>query len=109
MWLIIAASFASLAFLFWILDQIKMNESGRYVLITGCDTGFGNALAKSLDSKGCHVFATCLTTKGAQSLRSCSSERLKTVMMDVTNSESIMASFREVQESIPQGAGTLIL
>jgi len=36
----------------------------RYVVITGCDSGFGNMLAKKLDELGFHVFAGCLTEQG---------------------------------------------
>ena len=37
----------------WFLDDIV----GRYVLITGCDSGFGYHLALKLDSLGCNVIA----------------------------------------------------
>ena len=40
------------------------NYSDRYILITGCDSGFGHELAKHLDAIGCHVFAGCFTEKG---------------------------------------------
>ena len=33
-------------------------------LITGCDSGFGNALVKKLDSIGMNVFAGCLDKDG---------------------------------------------
>lgn len=105
MLLIAFAVIASTLVVLWLLDHLKVNTKGRYVLVTGCDTGFGNALAKSLDKKGCHVFATCMTTKGAQDLASASSDRLKTVIMDVTKSESIEATFGVVRESIPRGKG----
>ena len=32
----------------------------RYILITGCDSGFGNAAAKRLVAMGCHVVAGCV-------------------------------------------------
>ncbi|XP_072036150.1 retinol dehydrogenase 7-like [Amphiura filiformis] len=105
--------FLSLAFLvvfvflvsIWLLDKIKINISGRYVLITGCDTGFGNLIAKQLDKKGCHVFAACFTEKGASDLRAASSNRLKTVQMDVTKSESIEAAYEIVKAGIPANKG----
>ena len=34
------------------------------LLITGCDSGFGNALVKKLDSIGMNVFAGCLDKDG---------------------------------------------
>ncbi|XP_042749315.1 17-beta-hydroxysteroid dehydrogenase type 6-like, partial [Lagopus leucura] len=33
----------------------------KFVLITGCDSGFGNLLARQLDARGLQVLAGCLT------------------------------------------------
>ncbi|XP_019945809.1 retinol dehydrogenase 1 [Paralichthys olivaceus] len=63
--------------------------SQKHVLITGCDSGFGNLLARQLDRKGFHVIAACLTEKGAADLAAAASSRLKTLLLDVTDSESI--------------------
>ena len=38
--------------------------SRRAVFITGCDSGFGNGLARHLDSLGVPVYAACLTQEG---------------------------------------------
>ncbi|XP_061090819.1 retinol dehydrogenase 7-like isoform X2 [Conger conger] len=40
------------------------NESDKYVYITGCDSGFGNLLARHLDKLGYRVVASCFTEKG---------------------------------------------
>ena len=80
--------------------------SCRYVLITGCDSGFGNLIAKKLDQRGCNVFAACLTEKGADALRAESSDRLKTVIMDVTKTESIKSAYEVVKRAIPKDEGT---
>ena len=42
----------------------KVNIRGKYVLITGCDSGFGRATAIQLDKMGVCVLATCLTKEG---------------------------------------------
>ncbi|XP_072015611.1 retinol dehydrogenase 16-like [Amphiura filiformis] len=105
MFLILALISVGIAILFWLLDRVTLSPKGRYVLITGCDTGFGNALAKSLDRKGCNVFATCLTPNGAKTLEECTSDRLHVIMMDVLKSESIKEAFEEVQKKLPQGTG----
>lgn len=77
------------------------------MLITGCDSGFGNLLARQLDSKGFHVIAACLSEKGAADLAALTSSRLKTVLLDVTSSESIKKAVefisREVGERGEQG------
>lgn len=43
-----------------IIDCPHLQVSGKAVLITGCDTGFGHALAKHLHKLGFTVFAGCL-------------------------------------------------
>ena len=99
---------ACIALVLWLLDRSTLNPIGRYVLITGCDTGFGNMLAKSLDHKGCHVFATCLTPQGADALKKSTSDRLEVVLMDVMSSESIKSAFMEVQGRLPKGSGKTV-
>ena len=76
-------------------------------MITGCDSGFGNLIAKQLDKKGCCVYAACFTTRGASDLKAVSSDRLKTIQLDVTSSESIKAAYEEVKRHIPEGEGKI--
>ena len=48
-----------------------MNDFGnKFVVITGCDTGFGHETAIHLDKMGVPVLATCLTKEGEQNLKS---------------------------------------
>uniref|UniRef100_V5HGU4 Putative 17beta-hydroxysteroid dehydrogenase type 2 n=1 Tax=Ixodes ricinus TaxID=34613 RepID=V5HGU4_IXORI len=51
-----------------------LDSAGKAVLITGCDTGFGNLLTRKLATKGYHVYAGCLFSNGggAQELASIS-------------------------------------
>ncbi|CAF4430897.1 unnamed protein product, partial [Adineta steineri] len=35
----------------------NIDPRGKYVLISGCDSGFGNSLAIDLDKQGFNVFA----------------------------------------------------
>ncbi|XP_046902914.1 dehydrogenase/reductase SDR family member 9 [Hypomesus transpacificus] len=65
------------------------NKSQKHVLITGCDTGFGNLLARHLDKLGFCVIAACYTEKGEDELKKACSERLKTLHLDVTSQDSI--------------------
>ncbi|KAI4873050.1 hypothetical protein NFI96_025474 [Prochilodus magdalenae] len=65
------------------------NKSEKYVYITGCDTGFGNLLARHLDKQGFCVIAGCYTEKGEDELKKACSTRLCTVQLDVTDNESI--------------------
>ncbi|XP_065609925.1 retinol dehydrogenase 16-like [Cyrtonyx montezumae] len=72
----------------------------KFVLITGCDSGFGSVLARQLDARGLRVLAGCLTEQGATRLRADTSPRLQTVLLDVTSSSSIAATAAWVQECV---------
>ena len=87
-------------------DKTSLNIKGKYVLITGCDSGFGRATAIQLDKMGARVLATCLTRKGEESLTSVTSDRLKTFQMDVTSSQQIKNVFGKVKELL-EGEGKL--
>jgi len=81
----------------------KYNE--RYILVTGCDTGFGNKLAKRLDGLGCHVFAGCLTESGGAQLKAECSEKLYVLSLDVSNEASVQKAFDIVKTALPKGQG----
>ncbi|NWW22535.1 RDH16 dehydrogenase, partial [Falcunculus frontatus] len=74
--------------------------SEKHVLITGCDSGFGNLLARQLDARGLRVLAACLTQAGATQLRAATSNRLQTVLLDVTSSKSIADVTAWVRERV---------
>ncbi|XP_009074408.1 PREDICTED: retinol dehydrogenase 3-like, partial [Acanthisitta chloris] len=95
----ILASIFSLIIYWLIRDRCRVrNVSGKHVFITGCDTGLGNSLAKWLDKRGFCVIAACATEKGSQELRSCSSLSLKTVNLNLADSNSIARAVALVAE-----------
>jgi len=83
----------------------KGGLSDRYIFVTGCDSGFGQELAKRLDHQQCNVFAGCLTEKGEVELKKTCSTRLQTVRLDVTSPENIRKAFEFVQSKLPPGKG----
>ncbi|KFQ69479.1 Retinol dehydrogenase 7, partial [Phaethon lepturus] len=86
----ILASILSLIIYWLIRDSHRVRKlSGKHVFITGCDTELGNSLAKWLDKRGFCVIAACATEKGGQELQSCSSLSLKTVTLNLADSNSI--------------------
>uniref|UniRef100_A0A3B3Q9J5 Retinol dehydrogenase 1 n=1 Tax=Paramormyrops kingsleyae TaxID=1676925 RepID=A0A3B3Q9J5_9TELE len=88
--LCILATFAVVTLAWYIRDSLKVDSiTEKFVLVTGCDSGFGNLLAHQLDQKGFHVIATCLTEKGCMDLKAETSWRLKAVLLNVTDSSSI--------------------
>ncbi|XP_071159125.1 retinol dehydrogenase 16-like [Mytilus edulis] len=79
------------------------NVLQKHVLITGCDSGFGNSLAKYLDGIGVPVFAACLTESGQKNLKARCSSRLKTLKLDVTDEKSIGEAVQFVQSKLEKG------
>ncbi|KAM5180601.1 uncharacterized protein ACMZJ9_001097 [Mantella aurantiaca] len=80
--------------------SILPNLTDKYVLITGCDSGFGNLAAKQLDRRGLNVLAACLTTKGAEDLKNETSSRLQTVILDVADSQSVSLAAKWVADIV---------
>ncbi|XP_053410719.1 retinol dehydrogenase 16-like isoform X2 [Nycticebus coucang] len=101
MWLYLAALVGLYYLLRWYRErQVVSHLRDKYVFITGCDSGFGNLLARQLDTRGLRVLAGCLTEKGAEQLRARTSDRLKTVSLDVTKTESVTAAAQWVKECV---------
>ncbi|XP_019622981.1 PREDICTED: retinol dehydrogenase 16-like isoform X1 [Branchiostoma belcheri] len=85
----------------WWLERGRLSQlTDKTVLITGCDTGFGNLLARRLDQLGLRVFAGCLTEAGVAELRQACSERLQPIQMDVTKTDSVQDAFRLVEQAV---------
>jgi NADP-dependent 3-hydroxy acid dehydrogenase YdfG len=82
-----------------------VNTHTRHVLITGCDSGFGNELARLLDKQGVPVFAACLTDKGAAELKKKTSSRLRVLQLDVTDQRSIHSGVEFVKRHLPKSSG----
>ena len=81
------------------------NITNRHVIISGCDSGFGNLLAKSLDSQGVQVIAGCLTKDGAAKLENETTSRLITLSLDISDEESVTNALRAVKKLLPKDAG----
>ncbi|MBZ3890918.1 Dehydrogenase/reductase SDR family member 9 [Sciurus carolinensis] len=78
------------AFLWNYKGQLKIADiTDKYIFITGCDSGFGNLAARTFDKKGFHVIAACLTESGSTALKAETSERLHTVLLDVTDPKNV--------------------
>merc|ERR1712002_51054 len=74
----------------WVKELPRLSDKGnKYVYITGCDSGFGNLLARHLDKQGFRVIASCFTEKGEEDLRKSCSSNLITTHLDVRSDESV--------------------
>ncbi|XP_050412513.2 retinol dehydrogenase 7 isoform X2 [Patella vulgata] len=106
MWLCIITLIVGYWTVKWFLERLKVEHYGeKYVFITGCDTGFGNILAKRLDGLGFHVIAACLKQDGADELKKTSSERLQTLQLDITSEDDIKSALTKVNSILPPSKG----
>ncbi|KAI7697227.1 Estradiol 17-beta-dehydrogenase 2 [Sarcoptes scabiei] len=82
------------------LENIDVDEN-KIVLVTGCDTGFGNRLAARLDRLGFTVFAGVLFPdgQGANDLKAKCSDRLKVFHMDVTKQNEIDDVVQQIRQT----------
>ncbi|KAF6113448.1 dehydrogenase/reductase 9 [Phyllostomus discolor] len=81
--------------------QLKISDiTDKYIFITGCDKGFGNLAARTFDQKGFRVIAACLTESGATALKAETSERLHTVLLDVTDPENVKQTAQWVKRQV---------
>ncbi|CAG01342.1 unnamed protein product [Tetraodon nigroviridis] len=100
---------ALLAFIIIITTQLLARRRvqdgrGRAVLVTGCDSGFGQQLALRLDREGFVVFAGCLCPEGpgARSLAQQSSSSLKLLRLDVTSDADVEQVKAAVLQHLPE-------
>jgi NAD(P)-dependent dehydrogenase (short-subunit alcohol dehydrogenase family) len=78
--------------------------SERWVLITGCDTGFGRSAALRLQARGMKVIAGCLTSDGLASLQAEAAKSqtgtVVCVSLDVTKDASVAAASAVVAKTL---------
>lgn len=80
--------------------QTLPSVKDKHVFITGCDSGFGNLLARRLAQRGFRVLAACLTPQGADGLQRGCAGHLRTTLLDVTRSDSIRRAAEWVREEV---------
>lgn len=102
MWMYVAGAVVVIWVAVWFyLDNLEVDRiNEKYVFVTGCDSGFGNLLCKRLDRRGFRVLAGCLTEKGADDLKRATGPYLKTVLLDVTSTESIQKAFEWTKKEV---------
>lgn len=84
-------------------------DSMRCVVVTGASTGIGEACALRLDKEGWRVFAGVRKEEDGQRLKQQASDRLKPLMLDVTEQPQIDAAARTVMETVGEtGVGGLV-
>lgn len=75
-----------------------IDPKGKYVLISGCDTGFGNGLAIELDKKGFNVFAGIYDINNKDSVSERLSSRATVFLLDITKEDDIELAYDLVKK-----------
>jgi NAD(P)-dependent dehydrogenase (short-subunit alcohol dehydrogenase family) len=75
----------------------NINPNGKYVLISGCDSGFGYGLAVELDKLGFNVLAGVYLEKNVNQLKNELSPKATVFRLDITNNDDIDAAFELVK------------
>ncbi|CAF1226461.1 unnamed protein product [Rotaria sp. Silwood1] len=76
----------------------NINPNGKYVLISGCDSGFGNGLAIELDKQGFNVFAGVFLPDNVAFLREKLSSKATVFRLDITKQQDIDGAFELVNK-----------
>ncbi|XP_075727482.1 17-beta-hydroxysteroid dehydrogenase type 2 isoform X2 [Rhipicephalus microplus] len=90
----------------WTVAFVSLvSAEGKAVLVTGCDSGFGYYLVKSLSRIGFFVFAGCLdaNSDGANDLRTL--DNVKVLQMDISSEEQV----NDAVATIKVGLGSKVL
>ncbi|XP_072300506.1 dehydrogenase/reductase SDR family member 9 [Eucyclogobius newberryi] len=85
----------------WLKELKRVpHKEDKYVYVTGCDSGFGNCLARHLDKLGYCVIAGCYTEKGEDELKKATSDRLTTFHLDVTDTASVAKAADKIKSLV---------
>ena len=76
----------------------NINPNGKYVLISGCDTGFGHALTIELDKQGFNVLAGVFVPDNVTALKNELSPRATVFQLDISKQEDIDAAYDLVKD-----------
>ena len=79
----------------------NIHPNGKYVLVSGCDSGFGHALVIELDKQGFNVLAGVYNPDNEESLTNHLSTRATVFCLDITQNEEIEAAYEMVKEKTP--------
>jgi hypothetical protein len=93
-----------LHFLGFVDKSVNRTDKQLGVVITGCDSGFGNDLAFALADKGFVVFAGCLRKEVLPQFQG---TRIVAFSMNVTNDDQVQAAAAKVNMWLSKGGNYL--
>ncbi|KAH6923553.1 hypothetical protein HPB50_002192 [Hyalomma asiaticum] len=100
--LVLLVSFGTARFLYSRFFRKLVDGDGKAVLVTGCDTGFGNLLAKRLSRDGFMVYAGCLNASSEEAGELAKESNIHVLQMDVTNEAEVDSALDAVKSTLGQ-------
>ncbi|CAM4795156.1 unnamed protein product [Rotaria magnacalcarata] len=76
----------------------NIDPRSKYVLISGCDSGFGNALAIEFDKQGFNVFAGIYSADSKSVVTEQLSSRATIFLLDITRQEDIDSAYEMIKK-----------
>ena len=95
---LVLASYLAYHFYQRFFPSPNIKPKDKYVLISGCDSGFGHGLAIELDKQGFHVLAGIYMPENEESLRNTLSSQATVFHFDITRQEDIDAEYELVKD-----------
>ena len=80
----------------------------RTILITGCSSGIGKAMARLLAQKNFHVLAGVRNSDDATELADVTLPNLEPVLLDVTSDEAVAKIVQSIEATSPEGLYALV-
>ncbi|XP_049274131.1 D-beta-hydroxybutyrate dehydrogenase, mitochondrial [Rhipicephalus sanguineus] len=98
--LVLLISFGTAKFLSAKFFRKLVDGDGKAVLITGCDTGFGNLLARRLSRDGFLVYAGCLNASSEDACELAKEPNIHVLQLDVTKDQEVDSALDAVKSSL---------
>ncbi len=74
----------------------RLDVNGRWVVVTGCDSGIGRLLVDALIKRGAKVIACCLTSDGAETARGAGAA--EALVFDLVDEGAVVAAAKQIEE-----------
>ena len=101
---LVAGALLLLLYLFFFSKKAQVTPSADLaVVVSGCDSGFGEGVAERLSAKGFTVFAGCLTASGVRRWKGVAN--VKALPLDVTSEKSVADALRLVEAWVGEKRG----
>lgn len=80
-----------------VFGRSRQDVSGRWVVVTGCDSGFGREIVEALVAREVRVVAFCLTPEGAEAVLQAGAARAP--CLDLTDDHALELAALEVENA----------